>query len=132
MKGITKEALDWLEHNQYCDSIGMEHVRILAIISPPPNLAAKWQDRTRGGYEFEIFAERKGDLYGLCHFNGGFVQTAWTRKGTSIIKKEFDLIPRSKHSELIAEAQMYCCKDSTSVGMQIIRKLITALEQEGQ
>lgn len=55
----------------------------------------KFQPRTRGGYEYEIFAERDGELYGRAKDMAGYWQAKiWRFDGTDAsIAKQYDLLP---------------------------------------
>lgn len=95
----------------------------------PPDLAAKWLDRTRSGYAFELFAERDGNLYGRYEYKGRWIAGIWTGLGTSTAAEDFDLIPRSKHVDLIEEVARIG-QEGGYLHHILAKRIIDALEQE--
>lgn len=64
---------------------------------PNPNhWKQKFQDKTRGGYEWEIYEEFKGRLYGRLRINTGWIGASWDAKGSFFKSSEceYDLLPR--------------------------------------
>lgn len=109
---ITREARDWLLEQCGADWAFRKALDMMPL-TPSDDLdavRARWQPKTRGGYEYEIFAERHGWLYGKYHDERGKPWPGkWAEKSGRMAEyidrdsHPYHLVPISPHATLIAE-----------------------------
>lgn len=131
---ITREARDWLLEKITYYSNGAMYVGCAEIIKeigimplapadPLDAVRARFQPKTRGGYEYEIFAELGGYLYGM---SSGYA-IKWGQCGNSSKDDPFDLLPVSPHAALIAELRNVSGVYS-SITADLLKRAADALE----
>ncbi len=104
---------------------------------PLDAVRARFQERTMGGYEYEIFAERKGRLYGLIHGDKeravpsqGPYMVSWSMTGQyAPHDTEWNLIPANPNAALIAELRTYARLTYAEVS-GLLERAIEALERK--